>query len=366
MNASALADGFQPKAVKKLEHDPELIAVRFSPCGKFLFGYGQNNLLVRWNLENDEKITLVGHSGWLQGLCFHRDGVQMFTGDSWGQLCAWNYADTQPVPRWTIKNAHKGWMRGMALSPDGTLLATCATDKRVRLWSATDGAPKQDVATHTHDLFSVQFDPDGKSLLWGDMQGVVTHWDLAANKVARTLEARILFLHPEGAPGIPEISDVGGVRMLMFDPTGKTLACVGCQPLSSGFVQAKPTVVLLDWETGKQTQMLQLADANGNDGIAYDVLLHPAGYYVVASSGQTGPRGLWYWKPGDMAPVYVEKSLPHCRSVSLHPDGNRLAVAQVLVKPGALTGNAKSPNKGAYPGSMSLIHIFETKPAVAS
>jgi WD40 repeat protein len=299
----------------------------------------------------------------MEGLAFHPDGVRMFSGDSWGQLCAWNYAEAEPKPLWKTVDGHRGWMRGFALSPDGSLLATCASDRKVKLWSTADGTLKQDVATHPEDLFSVRFHPDGKSLVWGDMKGVATHWDLASSKIVRTLDARVMYLRPEGMPGVPEINDVGGIRSFAFDPEGKTLACIGCQPLSSGFVQAKPLVVLLDWETGKETQRLMLPDANGNDGIAYDALFHPAGYVVAASSGQTGPRGLWFWKPGEKAPAHVEKALPHCRSVTLHKDGNRLAVAQVTLKKGALTGNVKAEKKGEYPGAVSTVHLFETQPA---
>ena len=63
----------------------------------------------------------------------------------------------------------------------------------------------------------------------------------------------------------------------------------------------------------------------------------------------------------------MEKALPHCRSVSLHPDGNRLAVTQVILQTGALTGNVKSDKPGgAYPGSKSVIHLFETVPSAAT
>ena len=358
MNAAAAP--YQTPASKKLEHDQELVAVRYSPCGKYLFGIGYQPAVVRWSVENDAKSLLAGHSGWIQGLAFHPDKIRMFSGDSWGGLRAWNYADAAPAPLWTVQDAHRGWMRSVAISPDGAWLATCASDRRIKLWSTSNGALQREVATHTDDLFSVQFHPSGSALVWGDMKGALTHWDLAAGKVVRTMEARTLYLRPEGMSGIPEINDVGGVRGLTFDAGGKILAAVGCQPLSSGFVQAKPTVILFDWESGKVTQTLQLPDANGNDGLAYEALFHPAGYVAVASSGQTGARGLWCWKLGEAAPLFVEQALPNCRSISLHPDGSRLAVAQTAMRPGALTGNVKAEKKGEYPGAMSYVHIFNT------
>ena len=37
-------EGFLLKDAKRFEHDPELAAARFSPCGKYLFGISYDRL----------------------------------------------------------------------------------------------------------------------------------------------------------------------------------------------------------------------------------------------------------------------------------------------------------------------------------
>jgi hypothetical protein len=338
------------KQLKVFAHDREIVGARFTPCGKYVIAGGYDALLHRWDLGSGERTELKGHDGWLQGLVFHPDGKRMFTADSWGRVSAWTYADGKLA--WTKDGLHKGWMKNLAISGDGAWLATCGADQVVRVWASADGALKLELKGHEESVFSVAFHPDGKSLVSGDLRGVVKLWDLATGKVVREIDAKVLYLNAD------EINEVGGVRFLVFDPTGQTLACGGGQPLTSGFVTSKPAVVLVDWESGKQKQLMQLADAVPDDGFAVDLLWHPGGFVAVVCSGAPGRGALWCWRPGEKAPFYVNKELIHCRSVSLHKDGVRLAVGQVGRSPG---GNGRELNKqGEYEGNTSSVKIFET------
>ena len=337
-----MAGPFDSKQVATLDHDHELVFMRFSPCGKFLFGGSYDSNVYRWELTSGEsavgelsdgkapevkaKVTLAGHKGWVQGIVFHPDKKRMFTGDSWGNLCCWNYADAAPKPTWTRTEGHSRWMRSLAISADGALLATCGADRIVKLWSTADGSLKWESPVQPHDLHSVQFHPKG-DLVVGDLMGNVTQWDLATKKPVRQLDAKFLYLKPT-VNGVPDPNDVGGVRVLTFDRDGKHLACVGAEPTSSGFFTAKPTIVLIDWESGKG-ETLQWEGADPQDGIALDAVWHPDGYVIAGSSGQAGNGALYCWKPGEKAPSYLDKKMFNCRSLTLHPEGKKLAVAQV-------------------------------------
>ena len=354
------AAGFAVKELKLIEHDRQLAFTWFSPCGRFLLGGDYDGVVCRWDVESGAKVALNGHGGWVQGLVFHPDGKQMFTADSWGQLIAWDYAADAPQPKWKTPDCHPTWLRGLAISPDGSTLATCGVDQFVRLWSSADGKPKQELPQHAEELFCVRFHPDGKSLVSGDLKGNVTHWDLAAGKAVRQLDAKALYLRPV-VNGFTEINDVGGVRSLAFDPTGTTLACGGSQPVTSGFFTGKPLVILIDWATGSAKQSLQPADAVPDDGIVMDVSHHPGGFYLASCSGQPGKGSFWCWRPGEAAPLFIDKARPHCRTASLHPDGKRMALTQVLLKDPQQSGNGRSVGAdGEYLGLVSHVRIFET------
>ena len=275
-----------------------------------------------------------------------------------GRLVRWNYADETPKPLWTRTEAHSRWMRAMAISPDGTLLATCGADRIIKLWSTQDGSPKWESPALSDDLHSVAFHPNG-ALLVGDLKGVITHWDLTTHSVVRTLDAKILYLRPIQS-GVPEINDVGGVRCMAFDKDAKILAASGSQPVSSGFFTGKPTIVLIDWETGKQKETLQWGNAEPSEGVTLDVVWHPDGFVMASSSGQPGKGAFYCWKPAEKSPFYIEKKLAHSRSASLNPDGDRLACLQVGPSAGQ-GGNGRHVAEGdEYLGFRSAIRIFES------
>ena len=54
----------------------------------------------------------------------------------------------------------------MVLSPDGSLVAACFDDFTVRLWSTANGKLIKTFEGHTDEVWSVQFSPDGKRLVW--------------------------------------------------------------------------------------------------------------------------------------------------------------------------------------------------------
>jgi len=360
-------DGFVLQKPRTLEHDRELVFAQFSPCGQFLFAGGYDGRVYRWKLdaEGDDAITVFeGHNGWMQGLAFHPGGKQMYTGDSWGQLMAWNYADAEPKPLWKRTDCHSRWMRSMALSPDGERLATCGADRVVRTWSSLDGRPLADLATLPDDLMCVHFSPsqgaNGDALLVGDLKGVIHQFDAVTGRGGRTFDASVLYSRPV-VQGFKEINDVGGVRCMASDPGGGYLFAGGTQPATSGFLTGKPTVPCFDFATGKLLHTWQWDKVEPADGIVMGLAWHPGGYVLAASSGQPGRGALAGWKPGEEAPVYLNKLLPHCRTASLHPDGKLMALVQVLIKPGAGAGNGRRLTKdGEYLGLISQVKVFET------
>ena len=79
------------------------------------------------------------------------------------------------------------------MSPDNKQLATCGMDGRIRLWSTEDGSKQSEFSAAGGDVFSLAFHPDGKSLVAGDLTGIITHWDLIEAKPVREFDAKILY-----------------------------------------------------------------------------------------------------------------------------------------------------------------------------
>jgi WD40 repeat protein len=138
--------------------------VRFSPCGKVLAAGDYSGSVRRWDVSGatpEELPRLTGHGGFVQGLVFHPDDKRLFTGDSWGRMRCWPYAEKEPKPLWEVATAHDGWVRGLAVSPDGQRLASCGRDGFVRLWSP-EGKKLAETNGHKEDVFAVAFHPNGQ------------------------------------------------------------------------------------------------------------------------------------------------------------------------------------------------------------
>ena len=60
-------------------------------------------------------------------------------------------------------------------------------------------------------------------------------------------------------------------------------------------------------------------------------------------------------KESDAEPFFETKKMPNCHSLSLHPDGKRLAV---VATNGGSNGNGRNLKDGKYPGNWSPIFVL--------
>jgi WD40 repeat protein len=373
--------------VKEYKHTSPLVGCRFDPSGQFVFAGAQDNAVVRWRLDDGKATPLVGHKSWVRALAFSppspppqpsptrgegekqppsggekgvgekrpspppaekdrekkpspaqtgekagqskpppplwgRGGVGgerlLFSGDYAGRVLVWRADADKPEPIRTL-DAHRGWVRALALSPDGKTLASCGNDHLVKLWSVADGKPLGELAGHACHVYNVAFHPDGKHLVSADLKGVVKVWDLATAALEREMDAKILYKYDPSF-----MADHGGVRGMAFNPDGSLLACAGITDVTNAFAGVgKPLVVLFDWASGKQKQLMRPKE--NFQGTAWAVIFHPDGFLASVGGGNGGV--LWFWKP-DKGQDFFHLKLPNnARDLDLHPDSRRLAVA---------------------------------------
>jgi hypothetical protein len=321
-----IANPTKTHLLKEYKHDSPLLGCRCDPSGQFVFAGAQDNNVVRWRLDNGKKSLLTGHKSWIRALAFAaaRGGQKLlFSGDYAGRILAWPTDADDPKPLRTLE-AHRGWVRALAASSDGAMLASCGNDHLVKLWSIPGGELIRELAGHACHVYNVAFHPDGKHLISADLKGVVKVWDLTASRERerpemRELDAKILYKYDPSF-----LADHGGVRSMAISADGSLLACAGITNVSNAFAGVgNPLVVLFDWASGKQKQLLQ--PKAKFQGTAWGVVIHPDGFIAGVGGGNGGM--LWFWKP-DNAQDFVNLKLPNnARDLDLHPDGRRLAVA---------------------------------------
>lgn len=211
-------------------------------------------------------------------------------------------------------------------------MAAAGADKAVRLWNATDGKPVKELKADSGDVFCIAFHPDGKTLFSADFKGVVRRWDVATAAVVKTYSAAVL----DEARPLAGRRRHPGVRL---SDDAKTLYVGGTQPVNGGNVQGIPCVISFDVESGQQTKKVDLGAVG--DVYVTDIASHPAGFLMVATSGNPGQGKFHFLRPQDDKP-FLSQGMSNCHSVSLHPGGKRFAVA--TTNPGS-NGNGRNLDK---------------------
>ena len=113
-------------------------------------------------------------------------------------------------------------------------------------------------------------------------------------------------------------------------------------------------VLVFDWETMKQLQVLEMGPTS--DVYVRDIEFHPDGFLMVATSGNPGAGKLHFQRLEDEKPFFTSSGFSNCHAISLHVDGERLAVT--MTSKGSNCNGRPLDKDGNYLGNSSPIHLF--------
>jgi WD40 repeat protein len=154
----------------------EIKSLAASADGRFLAAGGNNGIIKLWKWgEWDKPVTVAKVPVLVTSIAFTPDGELLAAG--WNEnrpepeksaIRVYKTADSTLVH--TLP-AHVGGVNTVAISRDGKLLASIANDNKVKLWELPSGKPVPGEAGAFFGL-SVAFSADGKTLAWGNRDGV--------------------------------------------------------------------------------------------------------------------------------------------------------------------------------------------------
>ncbi len=250
--------------------------------------------LAAW-LEQTHRLQQVAQEpAPLRRCLFSHDGRRLLTGSD-RRVRAWDGTTGAPMD-FTLANAG----RALALSPDGQILVTGGgghdagpVQRRDAATGAAIGAP----LAHPQGISAAAFAPDGKLFATADRNGIVRLWDRATGRLLRDP-----FRHPERE-----------VRDIAISPDGTMLAA------ATGVTdqEHRPAEVQLwDLPTGKRIATLP------HQQRVNSVAFAPSGKFVVTGSAD---RTAQRWDARTGKPVGALLRHPHAVNVvRFTPDGRSL------------------------------------------
>jgi WD40 repeat protein/serine/threonine protein kinase/tetratricopeptide (TPR) repeat protein len=171
-----------------------------------------NRRLAMLNFERGRVASEKGQVG--PGMLWTVESLRMATeaGDEAGKhlalasLAAWRRYLVEPRRVFS----HSSDVVSVAFSPDGKTILTGCMDKTARLWDAVTGRPIGQPLVHQGAVTAVAFSPDGKTILTGGGDKTARLWDVAAGR-------------PIGQPMV----HLQAVKSAAFSPDGKTILTGG-------------------------------------------------------------------------------------------------------------------------------------------
>ncbi|MEM7773385.1 MAG: NB-ARC domain-containing protein, partial [Cyanobacteria bacterium P01_A01_bin.37] len=178
------------------QHFSAISAVEFSPDGRLLAVGDSQGQIHLWRTSDLQPcLTLEGHVGWVQALCFSTDGTYLISAGDDHVTNIWKIrqittisfpsqrTDGSPSLRFSgvlfrVLKGHQNRIWSVALSPDGQLLATGSGDCTVKLWSLKTGQLLATTDAHANQVTSVHFSPDGHMLASSGFDQTIKRWDI--------------------------------------------------------------------------------------------------------------------------------------------------------------------------------------------
>jgi len=269
----------------------ELEALRFSPDGSRLAGFGSAHAVLVWELKpGDHPSILKGHQGPIFDLAFAPDGRRLASASWDGSARVWDPTQEQLVPAVVEPDE---LVLSLAVSPDGRWLASGGSGGTLNLREARTRRLRRRFDDHEGAIHAIAFHPDGRWLATGDARG----------------ELRLRKLGTEAPPEVL-IAHLGPVRAVVFSPDGTRLYSVG----DDG------SFIVWDWRRGRR-----LGSWTASGQAVWALAISPEGDWA-ATGGPDRIVRVWDLESGRLRQRF-EDHANAIQALAVSPDGRYIASA---------------------------------------
>jgi WD40 repeat protein len=244
----------------------QIFALKFSSDGKILASSGNDKAIRLWDTATDKQIkVLAEHKHIPVCLAFSRDGKflasgEQATGGPDGVVIIWDLEKGTKVQQLKLKGQGA---RTVEFSPDGKTLLTGGNpgDGRVRLWDLATGKDtvvidiRPDRDRDTTNFINAVFSPDGQEIVTGGSDALV--------RLFKTADQKVFFKSP---------------------PQGTTILSLAYAPDGSTFASGYANGLVNVWI---RAEKLVRFGANGCNGSPNALAYYPKAKRLLFTSGDT-------------------------------------------------------------------------------
>jgi WD40 repeat protein/tRNA A-37 threonylcarbamoyl transferase component Bud32 len=319
----------------------------FSPDGKILAIGSLDDAIKLWEIATGHLRQTLTNSGSVISLAFSPDGQRLVASNWKGEVLFW---DLPTGHQNTPLSGHTAKVSSVAFSPDGQTLATASSDHTVGLWDVVSQKSKGLLKGHGSEVLSVAFLPDGKRLVSASVDGTLKLWS-AQPKEATERTADHLVLSPaydtivrQGRPqgisfGVFVFSEDG---LLMAAPgvdgvnvwdlaANKVLRTITNEIRALALTDRGRTLVTIDtnyalrfWDWGRQLLRTNFVLSTTDEPIRTALL--DTGGKVLATATRNGRVSFWNPANGSrLGAIQAHRGMVW--ELAFSPDGRLLATA---------------------------------------
>lgn len=270
-------------------HTDSVLAVAWSPDGKYLATGGRDKLVRVWNTSTGQITTIyAGHSTYVYGLAWSPSGKRLAS-TSFATAHVWNALTGEDA---VVYRGHSLWVYTVTWSPDGCFLVTGDAKGEIHFWTDPSG---QTVCTYLLSSRPV------KAIKWSHAPG--------STSIVAGCEDAIVY----------RWNTMTGEAPFIYRGHRREITSVAWSPDDQQIV------------SGSRDKTVQIWNVEGHKILSYlehkkeihEVAWSPNGMYI-ASAGEDNAVRVWEAATGKTSYVYSCRTHMGCR-IAWSPDSSRIA-----------------------------------------